>query len=64
MSGTEFLRRARLVRPGLRAAYLTGYSDPVRPVIGDADTPVVRKPYNRAELLTVVTELVNRGTAA
>jgi CheY-like chemotaxis protein len=50
MSGTEFVRAARKLRPNLPVIYVTGYADP-EGITPDPKAIIVRKPYRASELL-------------
>jgi PAS domain S-box-containing protein len=61
MSGQEFVRLAREMRPDLRVIYATGAGD-----MPDGDSaaprdPVLMKPYSRAALLKIVRETLLRA---
>ena len=60
--GDEVARRARLLRPSLPVAFITGYNDLERL----ADEPLqLRKPFSEADLLAMIAEAARqRSTAA
>jgi two-component system cell cycle sensor histidine kinase/response regulator CckA len=60
MRGTEFVRQARVIDPGLRALFTTGYeldSTHAESIGGD---PVLYKPYTPDQLLRNLRELLDR----
>jgi len=50
MTGAELVRRARRLRPDLRAAILTGCPDDARRALGAEPVPVLEKPWTGAAL--------------
>ncbi len=59
--GEEVARRARLLRPALPVAFITGYNDPERL----ADQPLqLRKPFSEADLLAMIAEAARQHTPA
>ena len=62
MDGVELIDAAREVRPGLRVALTTGYSDEVvrRGGLDVDDIVLIRKPYKRHQLAKAVFEALSR----
>jgi PAS domain S-box-containing protein len=68
MNGVELARRVRAARPGIRVLYSTGFSsvmmsEKMGQKLGtDADSPVLSKPYRRAEFFTAVRKAMANPT--
>jgi signal transduction histidine kinase len=61
MQGGEVVRRLQRVRPGLKALFMSGYTDDdiVRRGIGSAAVPFVQKPFMARELTRAVREALD-----
>jgi PAS domain S-box-containing protein len=66
IGGQELWRRARAMRPGLKALFTTGYSEQFVKACGDAEkgVPVLSKPYRRETLATAIRNALGGGTNA
>ena len=53
MSGAQFVKEAREIRPQLAVVYVTGYADPAG-ISQDEAATIVKKPYRTAELLRAI----------
>jgi CheY-like chemotaxis protein len=62
MSGSEFVRLARLTAPRLPVLYVTGYADPARAALAGGRFAVT-KPYASSDLLQAVAEALKAGIA-
>jgi PAS domain S-box-containing protein len=60
MSGTEFVRLARLRWPDLPAVYITGNADPLGTGGANPEDRVLAKPYSQDMLLAAVRETLER----
>ena len=58
MSGAELISRAEKIRPNLKALMMTGYPDADELAQLPPDTPVLLKPFRRADLIAGVRSLV------
>jgi CheY-like chemotaxis protein len=56
IDGVETIRRARRLRPGLRALLITGHAGALGAEI--TDVPLLRKPFGPAALSQAVSELL------
>jgi hypothetical protein len=56
INGQDLLRRARALRPGLRAMFTSGYSEQFLKDrnSAEADVPLLNKPYRRHALADAV----------
>jgi signal transduction histidine kinase len=54
MNGAEVVKAARLIRPGQRVLFVTGYSDTAAIEDAAGDAPVVRKPFRPAEIAAAI----------
>jgi CheY-like chemotaxis protein len=64
IDGFELARRARLVRPALLVAYLTGYVSIRTDVARETFGPILRKPYRPRELLQQIETLIAQAEDA
>ena len=55
MTGRELVRRAKILRPGLPAVLITGFSDPAG---ADDDLPRLAKPFRAADLARTIAAAV------
>ncbi len=64
MLGTEVVERAHAVRPDLRVLFMSGYSHEVlapEALIGEGSAAFIEKPFNAAQLLGTVREMLDDG---
>ena len=66
MSGEQLAVRLREVRPEIRVAFMSGYSEFSRGDLGKGfpDAPVLQKPFSPASLVEIVREALRRPLAA
>jgi signal transduction histidine kinase len=57
MDGAELIRRARAIRDDTRYLLISGYSDSEAIAAVSPDTPILRKPFDREELVRITQEL-------
>ena len=57
MTGAELIAAAQAVRPDARFLIVSGYSDSAAIAEAAADTPLIRKPFDAAQLLETVEQL-------
>ncbi|MCY7339399.1 MAG: response regulator [Sphingomonas bacterium] len=58
MDGAEVIRKARVLKPEQRFLMVTGFADSEAVAAACPDTPVLRKPFDSAALLAMVTGIV------
>jgi PAS domain S-box-containing protein len=63
IGGQELWRRARILRPGLKALFTTGYSEQFINARSDADrsVPVLSKPYRRESLARAIRDALGNA---
>jgi len=54
MNGAEVVKAARLIRPGQKVLFVTGYSDTAAIEEAAGDAPVVRKPFRPADISAAI----------
>jgi signal transduction histidine kinase/CheY-like chemotaxis protein len=66
MSGEELATQLRAIRPEIRLAFMSGYSEFSRGDLGKGfpDAPVLQKPFSPASLVGIVREALTRPLAA
>jgi DNA-binding NtrC family response regulator len=64
MSGAELISQAEKIRPKLKALMMTGYPDADELAQLPPDTPVLIKPFRRAELIDGVRSLLGEMQVA
>jgi PAS domain S-box-containing protein len=66
MQGQELTAQIAGTRPGLRVVYMSGYAQPflAGESVLDGDAVLITKPFNQAELLTCIAEVLSRGSNA
>jgi len=66
MSGEELAVELRAVRPDIRVAFMSGYSEFSRGDLGKGfpEAPVLQKPFSPASLVEIVREALARPLAA
>ena len=62
MAGTQLAERARILKPGLRVLYISGYSDHtlVRQALEENDAQFLQKPFSPAQLAHRVRDVLDR----
>ena len=61
MNGAELVRRARVVRPDQCFVIVSGYADSAAIADASPDTPLLKKPFEPADLLAMVERAVAAG---
>mgnify|MGYP003707216869 CR=1 FL=1 len=62
MNGWEVARQARQRDPGLAIVYMTGAAADEWPAEGVPDSILLQKPFAPAQLITAVSQLLNKST--
>jgi DNA-binding response OmpR family regulator len=62
MRGWELTRLAREINPELPVVYMTSASADEWPANGVPNSILLQKPFAMAQLLTAVSQLLNKGT--
>ena len=66
MSGEELATQLKAIRPAMRVAFMSGYSEFSRGDLGKGfpEAPVLQKPFSPASLVEIVREALARPLAA
>ena len=59
MSGTELAKHFRVIKPGLKLLFISGYSDDVNIGSGDPSSAYLQKPFTLETLARAIRELLD-----